>query len=1053
MFRPHSARAGSIAALALSFTAAAPLRAQVPISGDVSDSTSGPLLAGTVYHATGTLTVPVGQTLTVQPGAIVKFVNAATYWNVRGTIDCQGTPAAPVIFTDVRDDTAGGDTNGDGGASSPSPGHWHGTLFYGGSAGQFVHTEVRYAGWGGYGAIDLQGANVTLAISDSRIRDCASAGFDFDHFAPLASISNTAVERCGIAADNVLLTEVESFAGCTALSNAGDYVRVTSGSLAASATIGLANTFGNPLVCTSTCSVPAGSTLTLLGGVAIKMVNAGTYWHVDGVIDCKGTPGSPVVFTDFRDDTAGGDTNKDGGASAPSAGLWHGVLLYGGSTATLVGTEIRYAGWGAYGGIDLQGVDVTLSVSGSLVRDCAAAGFDFDGFAPVASVASSGVERCGIAADNVLWSEIPSFVDCTATENAGDYVRVTDGTLSADATVGPVHTFGNPVVSTATCSVPAGRTLTLLPGLVVKLVNAATYWHVEGALVAQGTAASPVIFTEFRDDTAGGDTNQDGGVSAPAPGLWHGILLYGGSSAALAHTDVRYAGWGGFGGIDLQGANVTLDLADSVVRDCAAAGVDFDNFQPAATVARCSIERCGIAVDRVLLSEVASLTDVTATGCAGNYVRTTNGTLPRDASIQAQNLVGGALVSTSTFWVPAGRRLTLGAGTVFKLVNAATYWSIDGALEVAGTPLAPVVLTEFRDDAWGGDTNGDGAASAPAPGFWHGLLLDSNADAMTIDGMLVRYAGWGGYPGVRVSAPLATVSNARAEHCADEGLQADQHNGVARGWIAYACGGVGIDVIGGAFDLDHGTAAKCASYGIRKASSWSGACTNSIAWSNTAGNFAGFSAGELRYSDGSPALAGIDGNIDLAPIFVAINAGDLHLKATSPCIDSGDPLAPPDLDGTRSDMGAYPFDQCAPVGYCTAKVNSLGCTPAIRFNGYASLTQPGPFEVLAFNVINNRTGIFFYGKMGRASAPWQGGTLCVNPPVRRTPLVDSGGNPPSGGDDCSGVLRFDFNEWMQAGSDPALVLGTIVDGQFWYRDPQSPSTTGLSSGIEFRVCP
>lgn len=45
------------------------------------------------------------------------------------------------------------------------------------------------------------------------------------------------------------------------------------------------------------------------------------------------------------------------------------------------------------------------------------------------------------------------------------------------------------------------------------------------------------------------------------------------------------------------------------------------------------------------------------------------------------------------------------------------------------------------------------------------------------------------------------------------------------------------------------------------------------------------------------------------PLFVDSLNGDYHLTSNSPAIDSGDPNSPFDPDGTRADMGAYPFFQ------------------------------------------------------------------------------------------------------------------------------------------------
>ncbi len=51
-----------------------------------------------------------------------------------------------------------------------------------------------------------------------------------------------------------------------------------------------------------------------------------------------------------------------------------------------------------------------------------------------------------------------------------------------------------------------------------------------------------------------------------------------------------------------------------------------------------------------------------------------------------------------------------------------------------------------------------------------------------------------------------------------------------------------------------------------------------------------------------------EGNIDADPLFILPDENDYRLLRGSPCIDTGDPGMFDD-DGTRSDMGAHPFDQ------------------------------------------------------------------------------------------------------------------------------------------------
>jgi pyrimidine deaminase RibD-like protein len=89
---------------------------------------------------------------------------------------------------------------------------------------------------------------------------------------------------------------------------------------------------------------------------------------------------------------------------------------------------------------------------------------------------------------------------------------------------------------------------------------------------------------------------------------------------------------------------------------------------------------------------------------------------------------------------------------------------------------------------------------------------------------------------------------------------------------------------------------------------------------------------------------------------------------------------------------AFPWspDECAaPADFCTAKVNSQGCTPRMGFVGSPSATDSTPFLVTADQVLNNKTGFLIYG-FTPAATPFQGGTLCFSGTLKRTPAQNSG---------------------------------------------------------------
>ncbi|MCC7011758.1 MAG: S8 family serine peptidase [Planctomycetes bacterium] len=135
-----------------------------------------------------------------------------------------------------------------------------------------------------------------------------------------------------------------------------------------------------------------------------------------------------------------------------------------------------------------------------------------------------------------------------------------------------------------------------------------------------------------------------------------------------------------------------------------------------------------------------------------------------------------------------------------------------------------------------------------------------------------------------------------------------------------------------------------------------------------------------------------------------------------------------------------------PQIYCTAKTNSLGCTPSISTTGSPSKSA-GNLVVSCNSAISQKNGLLFWG-FSPSAAPFQGGTKCVGSPTVRTPTINSGGSP--SGNDCSGAYSFGFTTaYMNSvGIDP----GDTLYAQWWMRDPASASTTGLSNAVQFTVC-
>jgi hypothetical protein len=907
MLRPLSLLPG----LVLASVAAA----QTPISGALRDGAGGPLLAGVVYHVTGNLSVPAGQTLTIQAGAILKF--NANIFSVDGTLDVNGTAGSPVIFTSIHDDAAGGDTNGNGNATAPGPDQWYGiSLSATASGSTFDFASVRYTGTGFWAGLGLNGAHATL-------RDCT---FQTNNWGGLAldAAARPLVTRCTFtdvrnrpAIYGADIDAVPGFTSCTVSGNpGGNFLRIDVPVVDGSTSIVASNCVGGALVYASGTNliVPSGSTLTLGAGVVIKPL-APQVISIDGVLRVQGTAASPVVFTSIHDDTAGGDTNGNGNATGPGPDQWYGVSLSGSASASVLDhLHVRCTGTGFWAGMTLSGAHATL-------RDCVFTTNNWGGLG-LDAAARPLVARCTFtdarnrpAIFGADIDAVPGFTNCTATGNpGGNFLRVDVPIVNGSTSIVASNCVGGALVYNTNLAVSAGSTLTLGPGVVLKPISAQVI-AVDGTLVVQGTAAAPVVLTSIHDDGAGGDTNGNGNASAPGADQWYGVVFNGGSDASvLEHLEVRCTGAGFYAAIALDDADVTL--RDTELRLNNWGGISLD-AESRPTVERCRFTdvRNRPAIYGGTLESVPGFRDNRASACpGGNFHRVDDPRCDEPVTIEAANCLNGALVYGANLRVLPAGILRLLSGVVLKPTSGHAIF-VDGQLDVSG----PVTCTSFADDEFGGDTNNDGPSTG-SPGQWFGVAFLAGSRG-NVDQLLVRFTGAGFFPGLSSESAQVALRRCRVER-GNWGGFALSAAGAAEDLVAWSNGSFGIRLLGGSFALRRCTASGNGGVGIERQPGFTGTVASTISYANSGAGFSGFSAGQIRYSNGSGISGGV-GNQNVDPLFALPAQGDLRVSPYSTCVDAGDPADlgtgldalgfPRHLDGDldaaiRVDMGAYEHD-------------------------------------------------------------------------------------------------------------------------------------------------
>ncbi|MBI3553689.1 MAG: right-handed parallel beta-helix repeat-containing protein [Elusimicrobia bacterium] len=638
------------------------------------------------------------QNLIIAAGAIIKLLSTPSIISQitgqEGAIIVQGTPSQPVVFTSLKDDSYGGDTNADDGATSPAPGDWTSLSLSGNTPNSLDNVIFRYGGAAGNAMVSVVGPSTitnfdisssaaqglytqtTLTLSNGILAaNAGTAGVDLftgssSTLTNVQFLSNNsdglklegnATSRIynstytgnagyGIFATNTNVGTL-TMATATFVNNAGVIkfdpsvaalnisgpVTIANSGIAgvdilSNANVGGAvrtwSNIGMPYVIRNG-GVNFRSNLTLQPGVIVKLLSTPSIISQitgqEGAIIAQGTQNQPVVFTSLKDDSFGGDTNVDDGATSPAPGDWTNLSLSGNTPNSLDNVVFRYGGAAGNAMVSVVGpstitnfdisssaaqglyTQTTLTLStGVIMSNRGTMGVDlFTGAnAALTNIQFNGNSANGLELDGSALSTVTNstftgngtnglFASNTAgTLNVGSatFVNNGDGFLWNPAAIlnflgpislinsgingidvqtnsnvgGVVRTWSNPGVPYVIRGGPVNfrQNVTVQPGTVIKLRGTtSSFTGQEGTITAQGTSAQPIVFTSLKDDGFGGDTNLDGAASSPARGDW-GALGLGGNGNTNLWSHVVVRYGGANGSYMLSGGNLTASNCD-----------------------------------------------------------------------------------------------------------------------------------------------------------------------------------------------------------------------------------------------------------------------------------------------------------------------------------------------------------------------------------------------------------------------------------------------------------------------------------------------------------
>jgi parallel beta-helix repeat protein len=333
----------------------------------------------------------------------------------------------------------------------------------------------------------------------------------------------------------------------------------------------------SPYILEENVTVASDVTLTIEPGVVVKF-GEHRRLDVDGTLVADADGGDRIYFTSIKDDTVGGDDNNDGGTTSPAEKDWEWILFHSGSTGNVLNNVfVGYGGWGNNNNILVE--TTSLTVTDSTIA-YGPTGIYYNVGSASGAINVSGnefLDNSSYAVYVYLYNHSAdiSLSGNTATNNGRNGVRL-NGSVTGTVTFDGDPNL--PFVIDSYLDIGGEASLTLAPGAIVKFISTAGDMDIWGTLVADAGGGDRIYFTSIKDDSIGGDTNNDGTDTSPEVNDWEWIHFQSGSTGnVLNNVFVGYGGWGN--GYNVRSNTSSLTISDSSIGH-GNTGIYVDNASP-----------------------------------------------------------------------------------------------------------------------------------------------------------------------------------------------------------------------------------------------------------------------------------------------------------------------------------------------------------------------------------------------------------------------------------------------------------------------------------------
>ncbi len=708
------------------------------ISSDITQNTTWNL-SGSPYIVNGTVTVESNVTLTIEAGVVVKFAGGSLWLADGAILGATGSAAQPIVFTSSKDDTYGGDTNGDGQATLPIPGDWSTLGGYSTNSTLLLsHVLIRYGGTVmAYGDLELSDSTIEYSNGDGIYAQ-------WQHESTAITIQRNTIRNNGNhglylygAAASVTIRD-NSFSG-------NGYHSISLTAFTESAT---ADITGNTITLSGTGSSARGiylqgnaTTVTIANNTITRAANSSAFAGVELLNAKPNLTGNTVLNFTVAVQISGGYPVDVPVYTSNTFHENHYANVVAVSGEVLGGTWTNVGGYThiVYNTVAIANGNNLTIPAGTILKIAEAGAISLGTGARLTAV--------GTAAQPIVITSIKddTYGGDTNGDNqgtlptAGDWYYLSGSggastlelvhTLVRYGSSGTISAYGNLTLQDSTIEQSNGDAVYVNP---YQLPSPAIM--LERNTIQNNGSNGIYVYQQPETLVIRNNTLVNNGMA--------GIYLHDLTSGQVTENAITVVGpYNGARALLLNNTDAGVTISNNtMLRDPnGKAFTAIEVFKATATITNNQVQ--GFTVP-LLINQGYPLHVPQLSGNTfdGNRYRNSIGISGEIMSGAWQTLDGYTPFFVGYTMLVDGAQLTIPAGSVIKFDDSASLTLGTGAQVIAvGTAGAPIVFTSMKDDSHGGDTNGDGQSTVPQPGDWRHIQGGGAASLLQMEHVRLRY--------------------------------------------------------------------------------------------------------------------------------------------------------------------------------------------------------------------------------------------------------------------------------------------------------------------------